>query len=143
MAGRDPPVPIRCEHTCMKSLINTPLEQMTADWWGGIDDACKKAFFVAVVVNVLAFGFEMTNLSLHHDDVAQIFIEDTILGHYLGRFGVGWLYYYTQNHYFMPFLQLAEGIVLMSVYGVVVARFWGARRAIDIALIAAIVCVFP
>ena len=127
----------------MKSLINTPLEQIAADWWGGIDDACKKAFFVAVAVNVLAFGFEMTNLSLHHDDVAQIFIEDTILGHYLGRFGLGWLYYYTQNHYFMPFLQLAEGIVLMSVYGVVVARFWGARKAIDIALIAAIVCVFP
>ena len=136
-------MPVRGEHTCMKSLINTPLERMTADWWGGIDDACKKAFFVAVVVNMLAFGFEMTNLSLHHDDVAQIFIEDTILGHYLGRFGVGWLYYYTQNHYFMPFLQLAEGIVLMSVYGVVVARFWGARKAIDIALITAIVCVFP
>ena len=31
----------------------------------------------------------------------------------------------------------------MSVYGVVVARFWGVRRAIDIALITAIVCVFP
>ena len=130
-------------HTCMKSLINTPLEQIAADWWGGIDDACKKAFFVAVAVNVLAFGFEMTNLTLHHDDVPQLFIEDTILGHYLGRFGVGWLYYYTQNHYFMPFLQLAEGIVLMSVYGIVVARFWGARKAIDIALITAIVCVFP
>ena len=127
----------------MKSLINTPLEQIAADWWGGIDDACKKAFFAAVAVNVLAFGFEMTNLTLHHDDVQQIFIEDTILGFYLGRFGLGWLYYYTQNHYFMPFLQLGEGIVLMSVYGVVVARFWGARKTIDIALIAAIVCVFP
>lgn len=127
----------------MTSLINTPLEQVVADWWGSIDDACKKAFFIAVAVSVLAFGFEMTNLSLHHDDVQQMFIEDTILGHYLGRFGVGWLYYYTQNHYFMPFLQLAEGIVLMSVYGVVVARFWGVRQTIDIALIAAIVCVFP
>src|SRR6266567_2702549 len=130
-------------HTCMKSLINTPLEQIATDWWSGIDDACKKAFFVALAVNVLAFGFEMTNLTLHHDDVPQLFIEDTILGHYLGRFGVGWLYYYTQNHYFMPFLQLAEGIVLMSVYGIVVARFWGARKGIDIALITAIVCVFP
>ena len=127
-------MPVLGAHTCMKSLINTPLEQVAADWWGGIDDACKKAFFIAVAVNVLAFGFEMTNLTLHHDDVPQLFIEDTILGHYLGRFGVGWLYYYTQNHYFMPFLQLAEGIVLMSVYGIVVARFWGARKAIDIAL---------
>jgi hypothetical protein len=127
----------------MKSLFSTPLEQLIADRWAGIDVACKKAFFIAIGINVLAFGFEMTNLSLHHDDVQQIFIEDTILGHYLGRFGVGWLYYYTQNHYFMPFLQLAEGIVLMSVYGVVVARFWGVRNVVDIALITAIVCVFP
>jgi hypothetical protein len=38
---------------------------------------------------------------------------------------------------------MAEGIVLMSVYGVVVARFWGAHKVIEIAMIAAIVCVFP
>src|SRR6266704_3081966 len=119
----------------MRTLINTPLEQIATDWWSRIDSASTKAFFVALAVNVLAFGFEMTNLSLHHDDVAQIFIQDTILGHYLGRFGLGWLYNYTQNHYFMPFLQLTEGIVLMSVYGIVVARFWGARKGIDIALI--------
>jgi len=127
----------------MRTLINTPLEHIAADWWIRIDDACRKAFFVAVAVNVLAFGFEMTNLSLHHDDVAQIFIQDTILGHYLGRFSLGWLYNYTQNHYFMPFLQMAESILLMSAYGVIVARFWGARKATDIALIAAILCVFP
>src|ERR1700675_3299533 len=130
-------------HTCMKSLINTPLEQIAADWWGGIDDACKKEFFVAVAVKAVARGIEMTKITLHHIYVPQLFSKDTILGHYLGRFGVGWLYYYTQNHYFMPFLQLSEGIVLMSVYGIVVARFWGARKAIDIALITAIVCVFP
>ena len=144
IAGRDLPPYWAGAHTPHEIADQYPaLEQVVADWWGGIDDACKKAFFIAVAVSVLAFGFEMTNLSLHHDDVQQMFIEDTILGHYLGRFGVGWLYYYTQNHYFMPFLQLAEGIVLMSVYGVVVARFWGVRQTIDIALIAAIVCVFP
>jgi hypothetical protein len=43
----------------------------------------------------------------------------------------------------MPFLQLAAGIVMMSAYGVVTARFWGLRKTTDIALIAAIVCVFP
>jgi hypothetical protein len=127
----------------MKSLLDTPLERIVADRWRGIDEASRTAFFVAIAVSVLAFGFEMTNLTLHHDDVGQIFIEDTILGHYLGRFGVGWFYYYTQNHYFMPFLQMAQGIVLMSVYGVVVARFWGARTVTDIALVAAIMCVFP
>ena len=31
----------------------------------------------------------------------------------------------------------------MSAYGVVVARFWGARRTLDVALIASILCVFP
>jgi hypothetical protein len=85
----------------------------------------------------------MTNLTLHHDDVVHIFIEDTILGHYLGRFAFGWLHFYSQNHYVMPFLQLAEGMLLMAIYGVAIARFWGATRAVDIALIASVMCVFP
>ena len=124
-------------------MLNTPLERTLAGWWGRVDDASKKGFLAAICVSVLAFGWEMTNLTLHHDDVIQIFIQDTILGHYLGRFGLGWLHYYTQNGYFMPFLQMTEGILLMSAYGVVVARFWGAHKATDIALIAAILCVFP
>jgi len=127
----------------MKSPINTSLEQFAADWWGGIDQACKRAFFAVIGVNVLAFGWEMTNLTLHHDDLIHIFIQDTILGHYLGRFGHGWLHFYTQGHYFMPFLQMVQGIFLMSIYGVLVAHFWGLRRTADIALVAAIVCVFP
>ena len=94
----------------MRSFFDTPLENIANSWWSGIDSACKKAFFIAIGVNVLAFGFEMTNLTLNHDDVWHIFIQDTILNHYLGRFGFGWLYVYTQNHYIMPFLQLAEGI---------------------------------
>jgi hypothetical protein len=127
----------------MRSPLNTPLEDITSDWWRNIDDVSRKAFFAAVVVNVLAFGFEMTNLTLHHDDLIHIFITDTILGHYLGRFGHGWLHYYTQNHYIMPFFQMTQAIILMSAYGVLVARFWGARKLVDIALIAAILCVFP
>ena len=127
----------------MRFSLDTPLETVVGSWWARIDDASKKAFLAALAVSVLAFGFEMTNLSLIHDDVNQFDIQDTILGHYLGRFGAGLLYYYTQNHYFMPFLQLAEGMLLMSAYGVVVARCWGARTAVDIAVVAAIVCVFP
>ena len=127
----------------MKSPFSTSLEQFAADGWGRVDDTCRKAFFWAIAINVLAFGFEMTNLTLNHDDVGQIFIQDTILGHYLGRFGSGWLHYYTQNHYVMPFLQMAEGILLMSAYGVVVARFWGARKTMDVALVASVLCVFP
>jgi hypothetical protein len=127
----------------MRSLFSTPLERIANDWWSRVDDASRKAFFAAVIVNVLAFGFEMTNLTLNHDDVWQMFIQDSILGHYLGRFGVGWLHLYTQNHYIMPFLQMIEGILLMSAYGVIVARFWGLRNATDMALAAAIMCVFP
>src|SRR5438034_10563947 len=127
----------------MRSLVRVPLDQFLTDWWGGINPTLKKGFLAATLVSVLAFGFEMTNLTLHHDDVIQIFIQDTILGHYLGRFGVGWLHMYTQNHYIMPFLQMVEGILLMSAYGVIVARFWGLRNATETALAAAIMCVFP
>src|SRR5258706_13211372 len=118
----------------MRSLFDTPLETLLGKWWSGIDDANKKAFLAVFVVNVLAFGFEMTNLTLNHDDVIQIFIQDTILGHYLGRFGEGWLHYYAQSHYFMPFLQMTEGIILMCAYGLIVANFWAARKATDMAL---------
>ena len=127
----------------IRVLIETPLDHTLDGWWRGVDTASRRALLGAVVANILAFGFEATNLTLHHDDVTQIFIQDTILGHYLGRFGLGWLHYYTQNHYFMPFLQMAEGILMMSAYGVLVARFWGLRRAGDIALVAIIVSVFP
>lgn len=127
----------------MKSLYSIPLDQMLGDWWNGIDPVTKKAFFFVAGVNLLAFGFEMTNLTLHHDDLFQIFIQDDILGHYLGRFGVGKLHYYGQNAYFMPFLQMIEGIVFMSAFGVLVARFWGARKVLDMTLVASIVCVFP
>jgi hypothetical protein len=43
----------------------------------------------------------------------------------------------------MPFLQMAEGILAMSAYGVLVSRFWGARRTTDLVLLSAIVCTFP
>jgi hypothetical protein len=127
----------------VKSLLDAPLESTFARWWGGIGAPSRRAFFATLVVSVLAFGFEMTNLGLVHDDVKQLTIQDTSLGRYLGRFGAGLLYYYTQNHYFMPFLQMAEGIVLMALYGVVVARFWALSKTADIALVAAILCVFP
>jgi len=120
-----------------------PLEQIWAEGWQSVDPALKRAFLAVIVISLLAFGFEMTNLTLHHDDLAQIFIQDTILGHYLGRFGAGWLHYYTQNAHFMPFLQMAEGIVVMAIYGLLVARFWGLRKTLDLTLVAAVMCVFP
>lgn len=125
------------------SLLNTPIETTLLNVWRRIDPAARSAIFVAMLVSALAFGFEATNLSLHHDDVNQIFIEDTILGHYLGRFGVGWLYYYTQGSHFMPFVQMAVGIVAMAGYGVLVGWLWGARKTSDLSLVACIVCVFP
>lgn len=120
-----------------------PLELLLADSWHCIDPAFRRAFLALIVISLLAFGFEMTNLTLHHDDVVQIFIQDTILGHYLGRFGTGWLHYYTQNAHIMPFLQMAEGIVMMAAYGLLVAHLWGVRRTLDLVLIASVMCVFP
>ncbi|MDH3947344.1 MAG: glucosyltransferase domain-containing protein [Gammaproteobacteria bacterium] len=127
----------------MNSLYSKSLDQVLTEWWNSIDHSCRKAFFFVAGVNLLAFGFEMTNLTLHHDDLFQIFIQDDILGHYLGRFGVGKLHYYGQNGYFMPFLQMLTGIVLMSMYGIIIAHLWGARKTMDMVLIASIVCVFP
>src|SRR5210317_1634839 len=116
----------------MRTPYNTPLDQMLADWWNGIDQTYKKAFFFVVGVNLLAFGFEMTNLTIHHDDIWQIFIRDNIIGHYLGRFGLGWLHYRMQNAHIMPFLQMFEGIVFMTAYGLVISHLWGLRRTADI-----------
>lgn len=127
----------------MKLLMSTPLDQVLADKWHSIDSSYRKAFFWALLINLLAFGYEMTKLTLNHDDVTHIFIQDTILGHYLGRFGLGWLHYYTQSAYFMPFLQMTEGMVWMSLYGLLVARLWGLRKTMDIVLIAAVMSVFP
>lgn len=127
----------------MNKLLHTPIETWLVDAWRRLDPATRAAMWITCAVSVLAFGFEMTNLTLHHDDVNQIFIEDTILGHYLGRFGVGWLYYYTQGAHVMPFLQMAQGIVVMAAYGLLVARFWGIRTTADQALVACVVSVFP
>ena len=101
----------------MKLLFSKPLDQSLSEALSKVDPAYKRAFFIVVGVNLLAYGFEMTNLTLHHDDVSHIFIQSTILGHYLGRFGFGWLHYYGQNAYIMPFLQMVEGIMLMSAFG--------------------------
>ena len=127
----------------MSTLFDTPLEHLLKNAWNGIDPSYRKAFAPILVINLLAFGFEMTNLSLHHDDVAHIFIQDTILGHYLGRFGLGWLHYFTQDAYIVPFLQLAEAIMLMTGYGLLVSRLWGATKPLDIVLISSVMCVFP
>lgn len=120
-----------------------PIEKYLVDRFNAIPVEFRRAFLIVLVVSLLAFGFEMTNLSLHHDDVAQIFIENTILGHYLGRWGTGWLHYYTQGAHIMPFLQMVQGILAMSVYGLLVAHFWGLRRTVDIALVASVLCVYP
>ena len=112
----------------MNSLYSKSLDQILAEWWSDIDHSVRKAFFFVAGINLLAFGFEMTNLTLHHDDLFQIFMQNDILGHYQGRFGVGKLHYYGMNGYFMPFFQMIAGIVLMSLYGILIARLWGRGR---------------
>lgn len=127
----------------MKNIFNVPLEQSLASIWASIDSGYKKAFLFVFGLNLLAFGFEMTNLTLHHDDVSHIFIQDGILGHYLGRFGFGWLHYHSQNAYIMPFLQMIEGTLFMSAYGLLISYFWGVRNTLDIVLVSSVLCVFP
>jgi hypothetical protein len=127
----------------MKFLQSKPIEQTLADGWQKIDPAYRIAFFFILIINLLAFGFEMTNLTIHHDDVWQIFIQDDILGTYLGRFVAAWLHYYVQDSHIMPFLQMTEGIILMAAYGMLICRLWGVRNVLDVVILSAILCVFP
>ncbi|MDP1643957.1 MAG: glucosyltransferase domain-containing protein [Thiobacillus sp.] len=127
----------------MKFLLSKPIEQTLTDGWQKIDPAYRIAFFFIFIVNLLAFGFEMTNLTIHHDDVWQILIQDEILGTYLGRFVAAWLHYYVQDSHIMPFLQMTEGIILMAAYGILICRLWGVRKVLDVVILSAILCVFP
>lgn len=114
-----------------------------AEYWLGIDAAYRRAFFIIVGINFLAFGFEMTNLTIHHDDLMHMFAPPELLGYYLGRFSVGRIHQYTQNAYIMPFLQLFEGICVMTVYGLLISSYWGLRRTMEIVLVSAVLSVFP
>ena len=127
----------------MKLLLTIPLDQLATVLWKKIAPSYKKAFFSVIIINVLAFGFEMTNLTIHHDDVGQIFIKDHTFGYHVGRFGLGWLHYYIEDAHFLPFLQMLEGIAFMTAYGLLVAHFWELHKTLDIVLIAAIISVFP
>ncbi|MBI3154332.1 MAG: glucosyltransferase domain-containing protein [Burkholderiales bacterium] len=127
----------------MRDASSASLEARLAARWARIARASKIGFLVAVCTSLLAFGFEMTNLTLHHDDLNHLFVGKPLVGWYLGRFVHAWLFWYGQQGLFLPFLDMTVGIALMAVYGVLVARFWGAQRTLDVALVAAIVCVFP
>lgn len=127
----------------MNAAADTRLESLFADRWRRIDPARKAAFLAALCVSVLAFGFEMTNLTLHHDDLVHLMVGQPLVGYYLGRFVHAWLFFYGLGGQFAPFLHMSVGLLLMAAYGVLVANLWGVRRTVDIAMVAAIVCVFP
>jgi len=127
----------------IKIFFTKPIDQILMTVWNDIDLVYKKAFFWLIGINLLAFGFEMTNLTIHHDDLLQIFIQNNHFQMDLGRFGFSWLYYYTQGAYIMPFLQMFQGIIVMALYGIVIAYLWGLRNTLDIVLIAGVVCAFP
>ncbi len=127
----------------MTRLASVPVEQLLQSWWARFDPACRRALLVAAGASLLAFGFEMTNLTLHHDDLTHLMVGKPLVGYYLGRFATAWLFFYGLQAQFAPFLHMALGMLVMCAYGVLVAHFWGARRTLDIALVATILCVFP
>lgn len=124
-------------------MLRSPIETIAAGAWQRIDVASKTAFYVIICLSLLAFGFEMTNLTLHHDDLVHLMVQQPLVGYYLGRFVHASLFYYGLGGQYAPVLHMALGVVLMAFYGVLVARLWGAQRALDVALIGAVVCVFP
>lgn len=125
------------------NAIRSPLENIVSTAWLSIPAAYRMALVVTLLVNLAAYGFHMTNLSFHHDDVGQFFRLDGRMGHQLGRYGYSWLHHYVQGDYYLPFLQLLEAIILTTTYGLVVAHAFGLRRTADVAIAASIVSVFP
>lgn len=128
--------------------MNTKLDKFSIEekiifFVKSIDNNYKSAFLYVFSINILAFGFELTNLSLHHDDVGQIFIQDHTFGYHVGRFGLGWIHYYMQSTHFMPFLQMIEGIIMMSIYSLIISHVFGLKKTLDIVVIGAVICVFP
>lgn len=120
-----------------------PIDDILSDSWNKIPQAYKRAFFFVMCINLLAFGFEMTNYSIHHDDVFHLFINEPVLGIYLGRFGAAWLHYYMQGSHIMPFIQMLQGMIVMTLYGLFIAHFWGVKKTMDMVMVASIMCVFP
>jgi hypothetical protein len=127
----------------MEPLLKRSLDESISLWWNGIDVSTRRAFGFILALSVAAFGFEMTNLTLNRDDVGHIFIQHSAHQMGVGRFGHAWLYYYTQGAHILPFLQMLQGMPLMAIYGVLVARLWGLTRTSEITLAGGLLCVFP
>ena len=127
----------------LRDVVRRPLEDTLKAVWDAFPLEYRRAAAIIVVVNLAAFGFQMANLSFHHDDVAQFFRNDGKLGHQLGRYGYSWLHHYVQGSYYLPFLQLFEAILLTTAYGLVVAHAFGLRRTAEVAVLGSIVSVFP
>jgi hypothetical protein len=126
----------------MMANLNQPIEQLMASLWMRIPQEYRRATPWIILIGILGYGFEMTNLSLHHDDVVQFFHTDRI-GHALGRFGYSWIHYYIQQGFYAPFFQVFLGILALTIYGLCVAATWKISRTIDVVLIASMLAVFP
>jgi hypothetical protein len=125
------------------SFVREPLDRAVADWWSRIPSEWKNALLAVLIVSVLAHGFEMTNLTLHHDDVVHLLVDGPLVGHFLGRFGFTWIFHYAQGGHYSPFLHMAIGMLATAAYGFVICRLWNLRKTLDIALVTSLVCVFP
>ncbi len=126
----------------MRGALVTPLEIIAARAWSSVDVRYRRAFFAVLLVNLLAHGFQMTNLILHHDDVGQFFITEN-LGRPLGRYGFGWIHANINGGYYVPLLQTLESVVFMTLYGLIVCYLWGIERTIDATVVAGLLCVYP
>src|SRR5262249_59777104 len=72
--GQEAEGALRSRMPSIASPLDTPLETIAGSWWNRLDGGCRAAFFSVVVVNVLALGFEVTNLSRQHAEVIHILV---------------------------------------------------------------------
>lgn len=124
-------------------IAGRPIDDAIASTWNSVPATYRRALLIILLVNFAAFGYEMSNLSFHHDDVNQFFRSDATLGHQLGRPGYSWLHYYVEGNYYLPFFQLLQGILCTAGYAMVAASAWRIGRTADIAAVGSIICAYP
>lgn len=126
----------------MTTNFNQTIEQFMVSLWMRTPQEYRRATPWIILIGILGFGFEMTNLSLHHDDVAQFFHTGQT-GHALGRYGYSWIHYYFQQNYYAPFFQVILGVLALTIYGLCVAATWQTTRTLDVVLVGSTLAVFP
>ena len=98
-------------------------------------------FWALILINLLSFGFIMSNLVLNHDDVQQSFNYNAWWG--TGRWMAALIQEGIFQNHLLPFLTMSIGILLMLLYGFFVCRIWAINNSVNKFIVIAVLTTFP